>query len=104
MNADMADSSNLVKQLIIKAEDARLLGDMKAMRRYYRMLADMNRCGPERAGWLARRHCPRCGGRLCGLPARQLLALGPSTYTGWLTAPIRSRCTPVPLPALPAAT
>ncbi|GFR49930.1 hypothetical protein Agub_g12034 [Astrephomene gubernaculifera] len=43
MNADMADSSNAIKQLIIKAEDARILGDMKAMRKYYRQLADMNR-------------------------------------------------------------
>ncbi|PNW81715.1 hypothetical protein CHLRE_06g257250v5 [Chlamydomonas reinhardtii] len=43
MNADMADASNAVKQLIIKAEDARILGDMKAMRKYYRQLADMNR-------------------------------------------------------------
>nr|ADI46967.1 LOW QUALITY PROTEIN: BBS2m [Volvox carteri f. nagariensis] len=40
MNADMADSSN---QLIIKAEDARILGDMRAMRKYYRQLADLNR-------------------------------------------------------------
>lgn len=44
MNADMADSSNLVKTLIIRAEDARILGDMPAMKRYYRQLADMNRC------------------------------------------------------------
>ncbi|GLC47294.1 Bardet-Biedl syndrome 2 protein [Pleodorina starrii] len=43
MNADMADSSNLIKQLIIKAEDARILGDVRAMRKYYRQLADMNR-------------------------------------------------------------
>ncbi|KAG1676464.1 hypothetical protein FOA52_002284 [Chlamydomonas sp. UWO 241] len=42
MNADMADSSNLVKQLLIKAEDARILGDMKSMRRYYRSLHDLN--------------------------------------------------------------
>lgn len=45
MNADMADSSNMVKQLLIKAEDARILGDMKAMRKYYRQLYDLNRCG-----------------------------------------------------------
>lgn len=43
MNADMADSSNLIKQLLIKAEDARILGDMKAMRKYYRQLYDLNR-------------------------------------------------------------
>lgn len=33
MNADMADSTNMIKQLLIKAEDARILGDMKAMRK-----------------------------------------------------------------------
>nr|BCL66089.1 Bardet-Biedl syndrome 2 protein [Volvox africanus] len=43
MNADMADSSNVIKQLIIKAEDARILGDMRAMRNYYRQLANLNR-------------------------------------------------------------
>ncbi|KXZ53986.1 hypothetical protein GPECTOR_5g1 [Gonium pectorale] len=43
MNADMADASNAAKQLIIKAEDARILADMKAMRKYYRQLADLNR-------------------------------------------------------------
>lgn len=43
MNADMAESSNLIKTLLIKAEDARILGDMKAMRKYYRQLYDLNR-------------------------------------------------------------
>lgn len=43
LTADMADSSNLVKALVIKAEDARILGDMKAMRKYYRQLYDLNR-------------------------------------------------------------
>jgi Bardet-Biedl syndrome 2 protein len=68
LNADMADSSNLVKQLLIKggcqqrapschgvgpvwclclglcaAEDARILGDMAAMRRHYKRLNDLNR-------------------------------------------------------------
>lgn len=43
MNADMADSSQLVKHLIIKAEDARILGEMRIMRRHYRLLFDMNR-------------------------------------------------------------
>ncbi len=31
----MADSSNLIKALVIKAEDARIVGDMKLMKRYY---------------------------------------------------------------------
>jgi len=43
MNADMADTSNLVKQLLIKAEDVRILGDMKTMRKYYRQLYDLNK-------------------------------------------------------------
>jgi Bardet-Biedl syndrome 2 protein len=43
MNADMADSSNMIKQLLIKAEDMRMLGSMKAMRSYYKKLHDVNR-------------------------------------------------------------
>ncbi|KAG2486168.1 hypothetical protein HYH03_015132 [Edaphochlamys debaryana] len=43
MNADMADASNALKSLIIRAEDARILGAMGPMRKYYRQLADMNR-------------------------------------------------------------
>lgn len=43
MNADMADSSNLVKTLLIKAEDMRILGDMPAMRKHYKKLHDVNR-------------------------------------------------------------
>lgn len=58
MNADMADSSNLVKTLIIRAEDARILGDMQAMKRYYRQLADMNRCVGTRGIPAASRPCP----------------------------------------------
>jgi len=50
MNADMADSSNLVKQLLVKAEDSRILGDMKAMRKYYRQLYDLNRCALGTSG------------------------------------------------------
>ncbi len=49
MNADMADSSNLVKTLLVKAEDMRILGDMGAMRRHYKRLHDVNRCAPWRA-------------------------------------------------------
>ncbi|KAL6760242.1 BBS2m [Haematococcus lacustris] len=43
MNADMADSSNLVKQLLIKAEDMRLLGNMTAMKAQYKRLHDLNK-------------------------------------------------------------
>ena len=39
----MAESSNLIKTLLIKAEDARILGDMKSMRKYYRQLYDLNK-------------------------------------------------------------
>ena len=35
----------MVKLLLVKAEDARILGDMKAMRKYYRQLYDLNRWG-----------------------------------------------------------
>eukprot|EP00736_Rhodelphis_marinus_P001569 Rmarinus@m.8620 len=42
LTADMADATNLVKQLVIKAEDARLLGDMKLMKKVYNQLFEMN--------------------------------------------------------------
>ena len=35
LTAEMADSSNLIKALVIKADDARIVGDMKLMKRYY---------------------------------------------------------------------
>ena len=41
--ADVADGSNAVKTYVIKAEDARILGDMNAMRRMYGQLFDLNR-------------------------------------------------------------
>jgi Ciliary BBSome complex subunit 2, C-terminal len=41
--ADVADNSNLLKALVIKAEDARILGDMASMRKYYRQLYDLDR-------------------------------------------------------------
>ena len=41
--ADVADGSNAVKTFVIKAEDARILGDMNAMRRMYGQLFDLNR-------------------------------------------------------------
>ncbi|CAM9500478.1 unnamed protein product [Choristocarpus tenellus] len=41
--ADMADSSHRVKALVIRAEDARLLGDMPLMRRIYADLFTLNK-------------------------------------------------------------
>eukprot|EP01027_Heterolobosea_sp_BB2_P022819 GEZU01033661.1.p1 GENE.GEZU01033661.1~~GEZU01033661.1.p1 ORF type:complete len:176 (-),score=72.34 GEZU01033661.1:15-542(-) len=43
LTAEMADSSQLVKAFVIKAEDARILGDMKLMRGMYSNLYDINR-------------------------------------------------------------
>eukprot|EP00164_Ancoracysta_twista_P003462 GFYU01004622.1.p1 GENE.GFYU01004622.1~~GFYU01004622.1.p1 ORF type:complete len:148 (-),score=54.42 GFYU01004622.1:261-704(-) len=43
LQAEMADSSNLVKAYVVKAEDSRMLGDMKLMRRMYANLNDLNR-------------------------------------------------------------
>lgn len=42
MTADMADSSNLVKQLVIRAEDARMLGEFGPMRKSYTQLHALN--------------------------------------------------------------
>jgi len=42
LQADIADSSNLVKALAIKAEDARLLNNMDAMKRVYAQLYELN--------------------------------------------------------------
>jgi Bardet-Biedl syndrome 2 protein len=38
----MADNSNLVKNLVIKAEDSRILGDMALMRKMYTELFTLN--------------------------------------------------------------
>lgn len=43
LSVDMADSANLVKSLVIKAEDARLRVDIPQMRTHYRALNDVNR-------------------------------------------------------------
>eukprot|EP01012_Entosiphon_sulcatum_P024785 TRINITY_DN3001_c0_g1_i1.p1 TRINITY_DN3001_c0_g1~~TRINITY_DN3001_c0_g1_i1.p1 ORF type:complete len:716 (+),score=211.22 TRINITY_DN3001_c0_g1_i1:102-2249(+) len=43
LTAEMADSSQLVKALVIKAEDARILNDMKLMKKMYASLYDVNR-------------------------------------------------------------
>lgn len=42
LTAEMADSSNVVKTLVIKAEDARILGDMTQMKRMYSELYSLN--------------------------------------------------------------
>jgi hypothetical protein len=42
LTAEMADASNTVKEFVIKAEDARILGDMPTMRRVYTDLAALN--------------------------------------------------------------
>jgi len=43
LTAEMADSSNLLKALVIKAEDARIINNMGLMRRMYQQLFDLNR-------------------------------------------------------------
>lgn len=35
ITADIADSVNNAKMFIVKAEDARMIGDMKFMKKYY---------------------------------------------------------------------
>ena len=42
LTAEMADNSGLVKNLVIKAEDARILGDMRLMRKMYHDLFTAN--------------------------------------------------------------
>lgn len=43
LSADMADSSAVVKALVIRAEDSRLLGEMNQMRSSYKELYEMNK-------------------------------------------------------------
>ncbi|XP_059507582.1 Bardet-Biedl syndrome 2 protein homolog isoform X2 [Stegostoma tigrinum] len=43
LTAEMADHSNLVRSLLVRAEDARLMGDMKSMKKGYTDLYDLNR-------------------------------------------------------------
>lgn len=43
LTAEMADHSNLIRSLVVRAEDARLMGDMNNMRRGYTELYNMNR-------------------------------------------------------------
>ena len=48
--ADAAGAAAQLKALVVRAEDARLLGDMAAMRRAYRQLYDLNRWGLKPKG------------------------------------------------------
>ncbi|XP_049660323.1 Bardet-Biedl syndrome 2 protein isoform X3 [Accipiter gentilis] len=43
LTADMAEHSNLIRSVLVQAEDARLLGDMKHMKTRYIELYDLNR-------------------------------------------------------------
>ncbi|XP_075017106.1 BBSome complex member BBS2 isoform X4 [Calonectris borealis] len=43
LTADMAEHSNLIRSMLVQAEDARLLGDMKNMKARYIELYDLNR-------------------------------------------------------------
>uniref|UniRef100_A0A2K5JZU7 Bardet-Biedl syndrome 2 protein homolog n=1 Tax=Colobus angolensis palliatus TaxID=336983 RepID=A0A2K5JZU7_COLAP len=43
LSADMADHSNLIRSLLVRAEDARLMRDMKTMKSRYMELYDLNR-------------------------------------------------------------
>ena len=58
LTAVMADSSNLNKALVIKAEDARIVGDMKLMKRYYADLFALN-------NELVEEYTKRCNTRSC---------------------------------------
>ncbi|XP_064634179.1 Bardet-Biedl syndrome 2 protein homolog [Lineus longissimus] len=43
LTAEMADHSNLIRSLVVRAEDSRIMGDMKNMRKGYMELYDLNR-------------------------------------------------------------
>lgn len=43
LTAEMADHSNLIRSLIVRAEDARLMGDIPGMMKGYSQLYDLNR-------------------------------------------------------------
>jgi len=43
LTAEMADHSNLIRNLVVRAEDARLMGDMRNMKKGYMELYDLNR-------------------------------------------------------------
>lgn len=43
LQGDTADAANIVKAMVVKAEDCRLLRDMSSMRKAYSTLLDVNR-------------------------------------------------------------
>ncbi len=43
LSAEMADHSGLIRTLVVRAEDSRLMMDMKTMRKWYTQLYDINR-------------------------------------------------------------
>ncbi|KAK7098674.1 BBSome complex member BBS2-like [Littorina saxatilis] len=43
LTAEMADHSNLIRSMVVRAEDARLMADMRSMRKGYMELFDLNR-------------------------------------------------------------
>ncbi|XP_061891432.1 Bardet-Biedl syndrome 2 protein homolog [Entelurus aequoreus] len=43
LTAEMADHSNYIKNMLVQAEDARLMGDMTSMKKRYRELYNLNR-------------------------------------------------------------
>ncbi|XP_067575934.1 Bardet-Biedl syndrome 2 protein isoform X2 [Pseudorca crassidens] len=43
LSADMADNSNLIRSLLVRAEDARLMRDMRTMKNRYMELYDLNK-------------------------------------------------------------
>ncbi|XP_013786899.1 Bardet-Biedl syndrome 2 protein homolog [Limulus polyphemus] len=43
LSADMADNSGVIRSLVIRAEDSRLMGDFKSMRKWYQELYAFNR-------------------------------------------------------------
>ncbi|KAG8437672.1 hypothetical protein GDO86_008397 [Hymenochirus boettgeri] len=43
LTADMADQSNLIRSMLVQAEDARLMADMRNMKKRYNDLYDLNR-------------------------------------------------------------
>uniref|UniRef100_A0A1A8MDA5 Bardet-Biedl syndrome 2 protein homolog n=3 Tax=Nothobranchius TaxID=28779 RepID=A0A1A8MDA5_9TELE len=43
LTAEMADHSNYIRNVLVQAEDARLMGDMASMKKRYRELYDLNR-------------------------------------------------------------
>ncbi|XP_076343637.1 BBSome complex member BBS2-like isoform X2 [Tachypleus tridentatus] len=43
LSADMADNSSVIRSLVIRAEDSRLMGDFKSMRKWYQELYAFNR-------------------------------------------------------------